>query len=138
MIRCPACASFVPLRADAAPSCPECGVVPSLGSTNAERPTAKRANGLVTRARQAALGVSTAMTLMACYGVAYEPVGCSDPTDDRDGDGYCGELDCDETSASIHRYASDPAGDGVDSNCDGVDGTDADTSDDAGTSEDGG
>ena len=123
MIRCPACASFVPLRADLR-ACPECGHAPSVVSTLAERPSAKR-GGLVERAKNAALGVTTVMTLMACYGVPYEPVpprGCSDPADDRDGDGYCGDLDCDETDASVNDFAVDSPGDGIDATCDGVDG----------------
>jgi hypothetical protein len=134
MIRCPLCSSFVPVRADAAATCPECGREPSITTTLAERPSAKREQptpptpAFGRRARDLAVGVSAVMTLMACYGVPYEPTGCTDPSDDRDGDGYCGDFDCDETDASIHRYAADPAGDGVDADCDGFDGPPPDAS----------
>lgn len=49
-------------------------------------------------------------------------VTCTDPSSDTDSDGYCLELDCDETSADIHAGAADSAGDDIDQNCDGVDG----------------
>lgn len=76
-----------------------------------------------------------AMTLSACYGVADRPdfrdaggprpdansATCSDTASDLDGDGYCGALDCDEADPSIHADAMETAGDGVDSDCDGVD-----------------
>jgi len=45
--------------------------------------------------------------------------------EDRDGDGYYTrdwENDCDDTNASINYGESDPFGDGIDQNCDGVDG----------------
>ncbi len=45
---------------------------------------------------------------------------------DDDGDGYLsvegGGNDCDDQDAAVHPEAPDPAGDGVDSDCDGVDG----------------
>jgi hypothetical protein len=138
MIRCPHCSSFVPVREDAAPTCPECGKAPSVDTTNAERPSAKRAEtppktalpklppktaSFVRHAKNVALGVSTVVTLMACYGVAYEPLGCEDdPSEDLDGDGYCREYDCAEGDPAIHDFAADPEGDGIDTNCDGVDG----------------
>ena len=137
MIRCPHCSSFVPVREDAAPTCPECGKAPSVDTTNAERPSAKRAEptqpktpqpktagaSFVRHAKNVALGVSTVVTLMACYGVAYEPLGCEDdPSEDLDGDGYCREYDCAEGDPTIHDFAADPEGDGIDTNCDGVDG----------------
>lgn len=139
MIRCPHCSSFVPVREDAAPTCPECGKAPSVDTTNAERPSAKRVDpkpeatprrtqsktgaSFVRHAKNVALGVSTVVTLMACYGVAYEPLGCEDdPSEDLDGDGYCREYDCAEGDPTIHDFAADPMGDGIDTNCDGVDG----------------
>lgn len=45
--------------------------------------------------------------------------------EDRDGDGYYTRdwtFDCDDTNASINYDASDPSGDGIDQNCDGIDG----------------
>ncbi|MBN2798189.1 MAG: hypothetical protein JXX28_03510 [Deltaproteobacteria bacterium] len=49
---------------------------------------------------------------------------------DMDGDGYdaisLGGDDCDDTDASVHPGAADAAGDGADTNCDFVDGTDGD------------
>ncbi len=45
---------------------------------------------------------------------------------DADGDGYPADEDCDDTKSSINPSATDLVGDGIDQNCDGVDGTDAD------------
>lgn len=73
-----------------------------------------------------------ALTLMACYGGAPqhymaepEPMAggeCAAEADDLDRDGYCAPADCDEVNADIHPGAEDPAGDGVDQDCDGADG----------------
>ena len=50
------------------------------------------------------------------------------PATDQDGDGYLLEGDdCDDTDASINPAADDPEGDGIDQNCDGVDGNASDT-----------
>jgi hypothetical protein len=40
---------------------------------------------------------------------------------DADGDGYAAEDDCDDTDGSIHPFAGDTLGDGIDSDCDGLD-----------------
>jgi hypothetical protein len=60
----------------------------------------------------------TATTVVALYGV--------EATDD-DGDGYpsvdSGGDDCNDTNPAIHPDATETAGDGVDSNCDGDDDT---------------
>lgn len=46
----------------------------------------------------------------------------TDPPDDADGDGYTSdEGDCDEADPAIHPGAEEVPGDGIDSNCDGVD-----------------
>lgn len=72
-----------------------------------------------------------ATLLAACPGAkddTGEPVDCSTP--DRDGDGWdadaCGGTDCDDGDADVWFGADDPYGDGLDQNCDGVDGTDLD------------
>ncbi len=59
---------------------------------------------------------------------------CTETCTDHDEDGFCGNIpsggcarcasplqDCDDDDATIHPGAADPAGDGVDSNCDGRD-----------------
>ena len=48
-------------------------------------------------------------------------VSLSTASSDSDGDGYVGQDDCDDTDASIYPYAGDTLGDGVDSDCDGLD-----------------
>ncbi len=54
----------------------------------------------------------------------------TEPETDVDGDGYDAESaggdDCDDTRYSVNPGADDLVGDGVDQNCDGVDGVDAD------------
>ncbi|MBN2798575.1 MAG: DUF4215 domain-containing protein, partial [Deltaproteobacteria bacterium] len=48
---------------------------------------------------------------------------CLDETIDRDGDGASvGDGDCDDNDNTVYPGASDPAGDGVDQDCDGLDG----------------
>jgi hypothetical protein len=42
---------------------------------------------------------------------------------DADRDGSCTPDDCDDHNQAVHPGASDPAGDGIDQNCDGTDGT---------------
>lgn len=67
-----------------------------------------------------------AVTLMACYGAPP-----CDSGDDADHDGaYSGSCDpgfdapydCNDNDILIHECANDPEGDGVDQNCDGIDG----------------
>jgi hypothetical protein len=46
---------------------------------------------------------------------------------DADGDGYSiDEGDCDDDFAAVYPFATDMVGDGIDQNCDGVDGSDGD------------
>jgi hypothetical protein len=76
-----------------------------------------------------------AVTLMACYGApsgeGYFVCTNGQTTDDKDHDGYTCD-DCDDDNANIHPNALDLLGDGIDQNCDGVDGeADADAGADA-------
>lgn len=51
---------------------------------------------------------------------------------DGDGDGFSvDEADCDDGNAAINPSATDQVGDGIDQNCDGLDGTDGDGDGDA-------
>lgn len=122
---CPACTSFVPL--DAA-KCPHC-----LDAI-ARRPSGRWYGGLPKPVRGALLvggGGLLSMTLSACYGGAYPgdydaaSRVCDDPALDLDRDGHCGEFDCDETDPARYQFAYDPAGDGIDQNCDGLGGPDS-------------
>lgn len=121
MFVCASCSSFVP---PASRACPACGT--------AVTPALRVIGGAVTLAGSSLF----AMTLSACYGVAVDrpfpdagpqrdasgaTMTCDDPSSDLDGDGYCGDLDCDEADASINDGATDTPGDGIDSNCDGAD-----------------
>jgi hypothetical protein len=79
------------------------------------------------------------MTLSACYGTGCANDDCEDEegpptcgevsttpeTADLDDDGYCLQYDCNENEPMINAAARDTAGDGVDQNCDGVDGVKA-------------
>lgn len=105
MIRCSECSCFIPVRAKA---CPECDLAVS--------PLWTAVKGIAMLGASAA----TAMTLMACYGSPYdEPFECYD----GDSDGYCPSMgDCDDTDFEVRPGAIDTLGDGVDQNCDGVDG----------------
>ncbi len=114
---CDQCGGFLPHGVGA---CPNCSA--RSGGT-----------GLGRRLLNAAGGGAVALTLMACYGGApqhymaepMEPVAggeCATDADDLDRDGFCAPADCDEVNADIHPGAEDPAGDGVDQDCDGADG----------------
>jgi Putative metal-binding motif len=109
---CSDCNGFVPPRASVCPNCgAKCGAEPRSALSRAAKSVAMLATS-----------TATAMTLMACYGMPP----CDDPQD-KDGDGAptCSEDgydDCDDTNPDIYYGAPDEEGDGVDQNCDGVDG----------------
>lgn len=69
------------------------------------------------------LGAGALVTLMACYGMMVRPhdqmAACGG---DGDGDSVCAEQDCDDARADVFPGAADPDLDGIDQNCDGVDG----------------
>jgi len=75
--------------------------------------------GLAKAVASAAAGGLVAATLMACYG--------GPPGPDLDNDGYEAGWDCNDNDATIYPGAPDPAGDGIDQNCDGNGGSDAGT-----------
>jgi hypothetical protein len=104
---CVTCGGLVPPRRA---TCPHC-----------DRPIG-RAVRAARRLAMAAGGGAMLMTLMACYG---GPPRC-EPGTDLDGDRACTKgpraLDCDDHDPTIRPWAEDKDGDGVDQNCDGVDG----------------
>lgn len=104
LISCPACGGFSPV---ALAECLHC------------------AAPLVRRSRWARLvqfvaGGGFMMTLAACYGMVYRPQ--QPGVTDNDYDGSPVPTDCDDTNAARYPGAQDPDGDGIDQNCDGVDG----------------
>ena len=115
---CEGCGGFVPQSLAA---CPHCGKVERSGSA------------LRSVAKAAVAGV-TMVTLMACYGMSMpmpvepQPAMCEDA--DRDGAVDCRggasdgrPLDCEDHDPQRVPAAPDTLGDGIDQNCDGVDGT---------------
>jgi len=121
---CAHCEGFLPPGAS---TCPHCGTAAAPATVSC----ATRRAGLASRLLTVASGGLMALTLMACYGAPP----CDDPPQDLDGDGYqtfCDydyhpEADCDDSNPDIHPGAIDPRGDGIDQNCDFVDGVAGDT-----------
>jgi len=123
MRQCSHCEGFVPATAH---ECPHCDAkMPA--AIAAPDPKAPRLFGgwSVKRKLTAAASAGAVMfTMMACYGMPP----CQMVDKDKDGVGVCVnggfgfEEDCDDTNAAIFPGAKDPEGDGVDQNCDGVDG----------------
>lgn len=110
---CVYCGGLMPLSSSSCPHC-DAHVARSLLA-----PVARLTKGLVGIAASSAFG----LTLMACYGAPP----CDD-NKDQDGDGHgdptvCAfDDDCNDDDAAIFPGADDPADDGIDQNCDGVDG----------------
>jgi hypothetical protein len=119
---CVSCEGFVP---GSAGSCPHCGAAAPVSAPSALAGFGKSVTALAT-------GGAMAITLMACYGLPPCESG-----QDADGDGYstCYAEDCDDTNKDINPLAPDTKGDGIDQNCDGVDGNAFDEEDagDSGT-----
>jgi hypothetical protein len=106
LLSCSHCAGFVPPNLTA---CPHCDA--KLLDVKAN----SKFGSMVKTVTAAATGGLVAVTLMACYG------GPPSEFDDNDVDGF-GFDDCNDFDATINPGASDPLGDGIDQNCDGVDG----------------
>jgi hypothetical protein len=99
---CSSCDGFVP---EAAARCPHCA------TARLPRLLAKLA------------GAGAMLTLMACYGAMVGPPGVNSPQcPDNDGDRSCTPEDCNDQDPSIYPGSPDDDGDGIDQNCDGVDG----------------
>jgi len=114
MQQCERCQGFVPGE-----QCPNCATEGRFGRL------------LVKLAKWAGPGI-IATTLMACYGAPppsyraqdrypYQGSPCA-PGSDTDGDRQCAPADCNDSDPYMNPSAQDPLGDGIDSNCDGVDG----------------
>lgn len=124
LLDCRSCSGFIPPGASACPCCGE--DVATKATPTARISPLKAAFGL------AATGLM-AVSLMACYGLPM----CDDKDKvDNDGDSYFKDVgscyvespDCDDTNPNVHPGADDPAGDGIDQNCDGADGIASTTS----------
>lgn len=106
LLSCSHCDGFVPPNLAA---CPHCGTELLEVKANS------RVASIVKNVAAAATGGLVAVTLMACYG------GPPSQFDDNDFDGF-GFNDCDNSDPNIFPGAPDPLGDGIDQNCDGIDG----------------
>ena len=115
--KCRHCAGFLPPRAG---NCPHCGQPAPRGLLR----------GLGRSIFAATGGGAIAITLMACYGAAYGPSEpplpdanrCAPSATDKDGDCVPAAEDCNDEDPAIRPGAPDPLGDGIDQNCDDVDG----------------
>ncbi len=94
-------------------TCPHCGV--SLCSSVLPRAAAAVLMGLALVQAEGCFGQPK-------YGMP-ESFFDSEQAVDNDGDGYDATLDCNDEDGAIHPDATETAGDGIDSNCDGEDDT---------------
>ncbi len=100
-------------------TCDRCdGLIPRERATcpHCDRPVRRGARWI---ARAACAGTAL-MTLMACYGMMPRQGYNEHP--DGDGDNVTADRDCDDANPAVYPGAADTDGDGLDSNCDGVDG----------------
>src|SRR5688572_28404256 len=119
-------------------TCIECGGLTPIGTVEAclhcDHPLPRRTSWALRLT--ALLGPAGALLLAACYGAPgrYQSYPAPDPygrapaavsDDDRDVDGVAAGADCVDEDRSRYPGAPDTAGDGIDQNCDGVDGVKA-------------
>lgn len=109
-------------------TCPACaGLSPAAHAVclHCDAPLTSPGFGRLARALgRLVLGTGALVTLMACYGMTARPgaMAGGDCGGDADGDLVCAPRDCDDTRPDIYPGAADPDLDGVDQNCDGLDG----------------
>lgn len=110
LLTCVACGGLSPSACTACVHCDAPLTAPRFGALRAIGRTLVAGGALV--------------TLMACYGMVARPMGPydADCVSDGDRDTVCAPRDCDDTRADVFPGAADPDLDGIDQNCDGVDG----------------
>src|SRR5690349_17402866 len=113
-------------------TCADCGGLVPIGSSetclHCDEPLPRRTPWALKLT--ALLGPAGALLLAACYGApgryGYQPATSGSPPtytgEDRDGDGVVNGTDCDDEDRARYPGAPDTQGDGIDQNCDGIDG----------------